>query len=115
MATEVAYEDRPNGPVAAAFLAAGIGSVMMGLMTILVEANAGISKAANWSSPVGPLSGKVGVTLIVYALSWLVLGLVLRGKNVNLGRYMTIAFILLLLGFLFTFPPFFDLFAPKSA
>jgi hypothetical protein len=115
MAMEVAYEDRPNGPVAAAFLAAGIGSVTMGLMTILVEASAGIANALRWSNPVGPLSGKVGVTLIIYALSWLVLGMVLRGKNVNLGRYMTIAFVLLMLGFLFTFPPFFDLFAPKGA
>ncbi len=39
MAMEVAYEERPNGPVAAAFLAAGIGSVMVGIMTILNEAS----------------------------------------------------------------------------
>jgi hypothetical protein len=108
------FEDtRPNGPVAAAFLAAGIGAFMMGVMTTLSEASAGISSSLNWMKPVGPLSGKVSVTLIVYFLSWLILHFVLRGKNVKLGTFMTISLVLLVLGFLGTFPPFFDLFAPE--
>ncbi len=111
---EAAREDaRPNGPVAAAYLAAGIGAFMMGLMTTLSEASAGIAAALNWMRPVGPLSGKVGVTMIVYLLSWLVLHLVFRGKNVELSRYMTAALVLLALGFLGTFPPFFELFAAE--
>jgi hypothetical protein len=113
-AETTAFEDtRPNGPVAAAFLAAGIGAAMMGVMTTLSEASASISSALNWSRPVGPLSGKVGVTLIVYFLSWLILHFVLRGRNVKLATFMTVALVLLVIGFLGTFPPFFELFAAE--
>ncbi len=110
---DIAEDTRPNGPVAAAFLAAGIGAFMMGAMTTLSEASVNIANALKWSNPVGPLSGKVGVTLIVYFLSWLILHFVLRGKNVKLATFMTISLVLLVLGFLGTFPPFFDLFAPE--
>lgn len=109
-----AVEDtRPNGPVAAAFLAAGIGAATMGLMTTLSEASASIANALKWSNPVGPLSGKVGVTVIIYILSWLILHFALRGKNVKLATFITASLVLLVIGFLGTFPPFFDLFAPE--
>jgi hypothetical protein len=110
---EINYEDRPNGPVAAALLAGGIGSAALGLMTVLNEASAGISAALNWDNPVGPLSGKAGVGVIAFFLSWIVLHFAMRGRNVNFNRAATIAFILLAVGLLFTFPPFFELFAAE--
>jgi hypothetical protein len=110
---EFAEDTRPNGPVAAAYLAAGIGAFMMGVMTTLSEASASISNGLRWSKPVGPLSGKVGVTLIIYLLSWVILHFALRGKNVKLANFMSISLVLLVLGFLGTFPPFFALFAAE--
>ena len=59
-----AHTTKPNGPVAAAFLAAGIGSFVMGLFVVLNEISADISNFlkfdANYGlgSGVGPLSGK---------------------------------------------------------
>ncbi|MCI0346596.1 MAG: hypothetical protein L0221_14305 [Chloroflexi bacterium] len=38
-------ETKPNGPVAAAFLAAGIGSLVMGISVVLNEASATIRDA----------------------------------------------------------------------
>lgn len=103
--------DRPNGPVAAALLAGGIGAAVLGLVTVLNEASPGISAALNWYNPVGPLSGKTGVEIIAFFLSWLLLHFSMRGKNVNFSRAATIAFVLLAIGLLLTFPPIFDLFA----
>lgn len=105
--------DRPNGPVAAALLAGGIGAAVLGLVTTLSEASSGIGAALNWYNPVGPLSGKTSLAVIVFFLSWLLLHFSMRGKEVNFSRISTIAFILLAIGLLLTFPPVFDLFAGK--
>jgi hypothetical protein len=106
-------QDLPNGPVAAALLAGGIGCAAIGVTTTLAEASPAVATAFTWSAPVGPLSGKVGVGLIVYFVSWVVLHVIFRGKNVNFARITTAAMILLIIGLLGTFPPFFELFVPK--
>ena len=113
MATQSNTQELPNGPVAAAFLAGGIGSAVLALMTILAEASEGIRNALAWSKPVGPLSGKVGVAVIAFFASWAIAYVLLRGKNVNFARIATIALILLAFGLLGTFPPFFLLFAAE--
>lgn len=106
--------DLPNGPVAASLLAGGIGSAVLGLVTTLSEASAAFGTALNWIKPVGPLSGKVIVTVVAFFVSWLLLHFSMRGRNVNFSRIATIAFILLAVGLLLTFPPVFDLFAPAG-
>jgi hypothetical protein len=107
------YEDRPNGPVAAALVAGGLGSATIGLMTVLAEASTPIKDSLNWWNPAGPLTGKTLVGVIVFFVSWIVLHFIYRGKNVNFARATTIALILLGLGLLGTFPPFFDLFTAE--
>lgn len=111
MATQTSTQDLPNGPVAAALVAGGIGSAVLGLMTTLAEASPPFGTALNWYAPVGPLTGKVLVGVVAFFVSWIVLHIVFRGKNVNFARATTVALILLGLGLLMTFPPFFDLFA----
>ena len=105
--------DRPNGPVAAALLAGGIGFAALGVTTTVAEAVPAISTAFNWYNPVGPLTGKVVVALVIYFLSWIVLHFSWRGKEVNFRPIATLAFILAAVGLLGTFPPVFDLFAGK--
>jgi hypothetical protein len=113
-------ETKPNGPVAAAFLAAGIGSLTLGIMVVLNELGGDISKFLAFDknfglgSGVGPLSGKVSIMVIAYVISWVVLHFLWRGKEVNFGRVFAIALILVAAGFILTFPPVFDLFAPKA-
>jgi hypothetical protein len=100
-----------NGPAAAALLGAGLGSATLGLMIVLVEASPHWFKNwLNFYNPVGPLSGKTIVAVAVYALSWLVMGIALRGKNVRLGWWVTATFVLIALGILLTFPPIYQLF-----
>lgn len=111
--------DKPNGPAAAAFLAAGIGAFVLGLNTTLAAA----FPAAEGATPfwdfaknyglgtgVGPLSGKVIVAVLVYVASFAGFGLAWRGREVNLTWVLLISLLLVALGLAGTFPPIFELF-----
>jgi hypothetical protein len=102
-----------TGEAAAAFVAGGIGCFVIGLMVTLTEMPAlvDLKNALTWSNPVGPLSGKTGVGVIAFVLAWVIAHFTLRNKDVNLKAYVIAAAILTALGFLGTFPPFFELFA----
>jgi hypothetical protein len=114
MATQAFDETSlPNGPAAAALLAGGIGAAVLGIVTTLSAASEGVANALRWVSPVGPLSGKVGVTVILYLVSWAILHSAWRNKNVNFNQIATFAFLLLAVGLLGTFPPVFELFAAE--
>jgi len=113
-------ETKPNGPVAAAFLATGIGSLVLGLAVVANELGGDVSKFLAFDknyglgSGVGALSGKVTLMVLAYLISWIVLHFMWRGKEVNFGRVFSLALILVAAGFILTFPPVFDLFAPKA-
>jgi hypothetical protein len=113
-------ETKPNGPVAAVFVAAGIASLVMGLFVTLNEMSPDINNFlkfdANFGlgSGVGPLSGKVALATIAFVVSWVVLFLVWRGKELNFNRVFAVALILVGLGFALTFPPIFTIFAPAA-
>ena len=112
-------DTKPNGPAAAAFLAAGVGAFVLGLMVTLAEASADIKSFLDFSknygigSGVGPLSGKVIIAVAAYFGSWVVLALALRGREVAFGRVFMVTLILLGLGFALTFPPIFEIFAAE--
>lgn len=102
-----------TGAAAAAFLAGGIGCFVLGLLVTLaaMPSLVGLKNALNWSNPVGPLSGKTGVTVIAFLVAWVIAHYMLKDKDVDLKRYVIISGVLTAFGFLLTFPPFFDLFA----
>jgi hypothetical protein len=102
--------DLTNGPAAAAFLAAGIGSLALGLFVILAEALNSVKNALNFYNPVGPLSGKTTVAIAVWLAAWIILHSSWKNKQVNFAGVFTVSLILIILGLLGTFPPFFDLF-----
>jgi hypothetical protein len=104
--------DRPSGPVAAAFIAAGVGSLVLGLLTILAEASEAVQGWLEFSAPVGPLSGKTVVAVVAWLVAWAALHAALRERDVPLRSAFTVAAVLVGLGILFTFPPIFLAFAP---
>ncbi|HET8684232.1 MAG TPA: hypothetical protein VFM54_20510 [Micromonosporaceae bacterium] len=108
-----AEADKPEGPVSAAILAAGVGSLALGLFTTLAEASKGFKDWLQWSDPVGPLSGKTTLAVIVWLVSWVGLHIWLRGRTYETRRALTIALVLIALGVLGTFPTFFEAFAPE--
>jgi len=109
-----AGQDRPFGPVAAAFLAAGIGALVLGVLTTLGEASDDVASALEWSKSVGPLTGKTILAVAAFLGSWAILYAVLRGKDPKPKMVFTWTAILLAIGFVLTFPTFFQIFAPAE-
>lgn len=106
-------ETKPDGPVAAAIIAAGIGVFALGMFTTFAEASAGIKDFLNFYNPVGPLSGKTTLTVVVWLVSWGTLHPFLRKSSIRLTTGLMIGFALLVLGLLGTFPPVFETFAAE--
>lgn len=109
----VTEPDKPEGPVSAAILAAGVGALALGVFTTLAEASTSVKNWLQWSDAVGPLAGKTLMAVIVWLVAWAALHLGLRGKAYESRRALTIALVLIALGVLGTFPTFFQLFAPE--
>ena len=106
--------DKPNGPVAAALLAGGIGCAVLGVVTFanMVDPTSAFSQWLVWYQPVGSLAGKSGLAIIAFLLAWAVLGLLWRRREMRFGKIAAISFILLAVGLIGTFPPFWQLFLP---
>lgn len=111
-------DTKPNGPVAAAFVAAGIASLVLGIFVTLNEFSPDINTFLKWDANyglgkgVGPLSGKVGMAVIGYVVSWVLLHMMWRGKEMNFRTVLLASLVLIGLGFALTFPPIFKLAAP---
>jgi hypothetical protein len=105
--------NKPNGPVSAALLAGGIGSAVLGLVTLAVEliGDGPFKDSLVWYEPSGPLSGKSGLAIIAFFLAWAILHFVWKDKETDFARISTISFVLLAVGLLGTFPPFWHLLA----
>jgi hypothetical protein len=126
--TTTQTDTKPNGPVVAAFLAAGVASLAIGIGVVLNEASATIKNAIGIDfnaflqfdknfgigSGVGPLSGKVALAVIAFVLSWVLFHVWLRGKEVNFRTGFIAALVLIGLGFALTFPPIFKIFASAA-
>jgi hypothetical protein len=106
----ITFEDKPEGPIAAAVIAGGIGAAALGVVTTLAEASEGIRNWLQWSDAVGPLSGKVLVAVGVWLVAWAVLHLVLRSRPYETRRALVVSLVLIAVGVVGTFPTFFQLF-----
>lgn len=105
--------DKPNGPALAALLASGVGVTALGVLTTVAAASANFANLLKINPQVGPLSGKTVYATAAFFASWIVAGIIMRGKNYNERTFLMATFVLIGIGILGTFPLFFDLFAPK--
>jgi hypothetical protein len=104
-------EDKPEGPIAAAIIAGGVGALALGTLTTLAEASARVKDFLDFYAPVGPLSGKTTYAVVIWLLAWGILHAVFRRSRYESRRALAIALVLVGLGALGTFPVFFQLFA----
>jgi uncharacterized membrane protein len=99
-----------NGPAAAAFFAAGIGSFILGVLTTL-KANIKVIKSIlAFYAPTGPLSGQTTLAVTAWLLAWVMLHLRWKEREVDFGKVFIITMVLVVLGLIGTFPPFFEVF-----
>ena len=103
----------PNGPAAAAILAAGIGCATIGILAFAGDASGAIGRLLNIYNPTGTLSGVTTIAIIVWLVAWFALHRQWRRRTVAMGGVNVAAFVLLAVGFLLTFPPFMDLLQGK--
>jgi hypothetical protein len=97
-----------NGSGAAAILAAGAGSLALGLIALAADAAPPLKRALALWPPSGPLSGVSTVTILVWLAAWVMLERRWRRREVDLARVNAAAFLMLAGGLLLTFPPFMD-------
>ena len=105
---------RPNGPVAAAVLAAGIGSLVLAILVVIAEASVSFADSLAYSDRVGPLAGKTIWAVVAFLGSWLGLGIALRNREVDLRKVTVVAAVLIALALIGTFSPFFELFMAEE-
>jgi p-aminobenzoyl-glutamate transporter AbgT len=102
-------------------VAAGIGSLVMGITVNVVEQSVRIKELIGvdfnalfrfdqnfgLGSGVGPLSGKVIVSVLAFLISWAVLFLLWRRRDISVGKAFAATLVLVAIGFALTFPPVF--------
>lgn len=108
MQNPASQDKLPNGPGAAAILAAGIGSATLGILALAGDASPAIGKFLNFYNPTGTLAGVTTLTIVIWLGVWFVLARLWHDKTVEVNRINIAAFVLLAVGFLLTFPPFGD-------
>ncbi len=101
---------KPNGPAVAVMLAAGIGALVLGLLTTVTEASTGLHDFLEFSERVGPLSGKTIFGAGAFLCSWGVLHVALKERELAWRPVIAAAIVLIAVALVLTFPPFFQLF-----
>lgn len=94
---------RPNGEAMAAFLAAGIGALAVGLFVILNEI--GVFSPPALHVGAGGVSGRTTFAIIAWLVAWVVLHFRWRGRHVEPRGVYRWMLILLVAGLVATFPP----------
>jgi len=112
---EIESADKPEGPISAAILAAGVYAVALGALTTLAEASTSFKEKLALDEGVGPLSGKTVYAVVIWLVAWVALHVAYRDKEVESRKALGTALVLIALGVVGTFPIFFQLFTPDAA
>lgn len=107
MATHDRYKETTNGVAMAAFLAAGIGAFAVGFIVVLN--GIGWFPVPTLYSPAGGVSSRTTLAALFWVASWIVLHRRWRGQEVSPWPILVWCLVLIGLGLLFTFPPFWSL------
>ena len=113
MSQQASSTTSPNGPAAAALIAAGLGLVALALAQVGSEASGSWKSAMqalgnSWipgAKGIGPYSGKETVGLLAWLISWAVLHLALRRRDVSLVLAGIVSLLLVGLSTTLLWPP----------
>lgn len=111
--TDHAPDGRPNGAGAAAILAAGLGSLALGVFALAGDSWPALKLPLSIWRPTGPLSGVTTGAVLVWLAAWAILARRWSRREVDLRRVNLAAFAMLFAGLLLTFPPVMDLLQGK--
>ena len=94
----------PNGGAAAALLAAGIGCVTLGVLSVLTAVFDPLSEALKFFGLADDISGVSTLMVAVWVLCWLVLHQLWKRREVHFSRVIVVTLLLIAFGLLGTFP-----------
>jgi hypothetical protein len=103
----------PTGPGAAAILAAGIGSLALGVVAFAGDAVPELNRLLVFWQPTGALSGVTSTAIAVWLVSWYGLSRRWGSRDVNLVPVNVATAVMVIAALLLTFPPFMDLLQGK--
>jgi hypothetical protein len=103
--------ERVDGRAAAAVISAGVGCAAFGIGVVVAESVTAVKKMLTLSAAAGPLSGKAVVAVVIYAIFWVLLHIALRRTQTKITTVGRLTIVLLGIGLLGTFPPFYGLIA----
>ncbi len=106
--------EKPNGPAFAAILAAALAFAVLGAVTTLAEVFDGFGDWLVFSGRVGMLSGETIIAIAVYFVSWAGLGFFWRRSEPRPLPVFVVTALLIAVGLVGTFPPFFRLFGAEE-
>ena len=95
----------PNGFGAASVLAAGVGALALGVCTAAAEVSPHVKSLFLFYRAGGPLSGESTTAIVVWLLCWGLLGSLWNAKTIAMKRVNVVAFVLVVVSLLLTFPP----------
>lgn len=98
------------GPAAGFLLAAGIGSLSLGIITLISEVNASFASSITYNNGVGPLSGKTIWAAAIYVVAAVVLPAVMWRRNPPASLVYWATGIMIAAGLVMTFPTVWQLF-----
>ncbi|HTV07082.1 MAG TPA: hypothetical protein VME86_17060 [Acidobacteriaceae bacterium] len=96
---------RTNGAGAAAVLAAGVGSLALGVLAVAGDLVPKFGRAMIFYKPTGLLSGVTTTAIMMWLAAWALLHARWRGRDVEMRGVGIAAFVLLCVAVLLTFPP----------
>jgi len=95
---------------AVAFLAGGIGLLVMSLSHLAADLTGGapgpVGKALQLHAGIGPYSGKQALGVAAWLVSWYLLNKILQKKAIDPNKIMGWTYVLYALATLLIFPPF---------
>jgi hypothetical protein len=98
----------PNGAAMAAFLAAGIGALGLGLVVFLNEV--GVFEVPALYGPSGGVTGRTAAGVVIWLLAWVVLHSRWKDRRIESSGLFAMSLILIAVGFVLCFPPVWHLF-----
>jgi hypothetical protein len=106
-------EEKNEGPVSAAIIAGGVGTLALGVLTTLAAASESVADALALVDRVGPLAGKTVFAVVIWLIAWGILHAMLKDTRYETKRALTLSLILVAVGVVGTFPTFFEAFAAE--
>lgn len=111
MNSRITNDMKSEGPIVAAILAMGAGTVVYGIIVVVTEFSTSFKTFLTLKDSVGPLSGKTIFGVLAWLVLWAILHPMLRKTTIDLWRAFQVSLVMVGIGILFTFPIFFRLFA----